>query len=218
MTKLACKVLIPAAACTLLFAGTSQAEGFISFKPLLVNINSSAGIETIMPHFILKDSNSDGFSESMTYYYDVYKYASTTKLYSTTAKSAATPAVTCTNPYWKEAYHSEPVFVRSGKWVATGNNLVMECESQANGHVEAYNTFIYMADASLQGGVTRTLTVNNAELKSLELLAYDSDTQLDLVATVLTNSSNKTYARIIVKNITTWATIADKTYLVHQEP
>lgn len=215
------KAHLTTAACTLILCGTCYAEGagFISFKPLFADVNSSAaGLEAIMPHFILKDTNNDGYSETMTFNYDIYKIGTTQKLYSTTLKSAALPAVTCTNPQWKEGYHHEPVFVRTGKWVATGNNLIMECGSQIGEDVEAYNTFIYMADTSVQGGVIRTLTIKNTELKTLELFDYNADGQSDLVITLLKNSDNKTYARILAKNITSWATIADTTYLVHEEP
>jgi hypothetical protein len=208
--KIACGVLSIG-----LFVASSnaQADDSVKIASLLANINAGyAGAEVIMPYFKYSDANNDGYYESLTFWHNIYQNNTTTKLYSNTAKAASFPAVSCTNPYWKESY-SNPQFVRSSSWVITGNDMTMECESPS-GHNESHNTFIYSANSASATGVVNTFIVNNARLNSVELADYNSDGVQDLIITMNPQGVTTDQVRVVVKNISNWSTISDKTYVV----
>jgi hypothetical protein len=196
----------------------AAADDFIDMTSLVANVNAkSPGKEVIVPYFRFNDANGDDLSESLTIWYNVFKYNSTTKLYNSTPKTCAYPVVTCSKPLYVENEEDGVKFIRSGNWMITGINLQMECYS-ASDDGEAYNTFIYMADVSKAGGAVRTLTLKNADLSSLELGDYNGDGKIDLIAGMSIHTQTTTKLRILVKNINTWATISDKTYPISNQP
>jgi len=213
------RVIAVLAAAVTLFSLSSTAladDTFLSVKPLIADVTAiSDKSEVIIPHFIRKDVNTDGIAESMSIRYDIFANNSLTKLYSTTAKFGNFPAVPCTTPLWAETYH-EPTFVRSGNWVATGNMMVTECQSQQEGNREAQNAFIYVANVGQAGGAAWILSIPNALLKSLELVDYNGDGINELVAMMIVEADGVMKSRILAKNIQTGVTVADKTYVILQ--
>ena len=195
----------------------ASAEEFMDLTPLFGNVNVAVpGVEVIMPLIQENDANKDKYSESVTFYFRVFRNNTTTLLYNTTPKVAPYPARTCTVPMSFDSW-VEPTFVRSGKWMVMGSNLQMWCSS-STGRKENSNTFVYVADVSKAAGVVWTMVVNSHELFSAKLSDYNGDGKLDLVV-VMKNLSIVTggYLRTIVKNLDTWATISDKTYYVSND-
>ena len=195
----------------------ASAEEFMDLTPLFGNVNVAVpGVEVIMPLIQENDANKDKYSESVTFYFRVFRNNTTTLLYNTTPKVAPYPARTCTVPMSFDSW-VEPTFVRSGKWMVMGSNLQMWCSS-STGRKENSNTFVYVADVSKAAGVVWTMVVNCHELFSAKLSDYNGDGKLDLVV-VMKNLSIVTggYLRTIVKNLDTWATISDKTYYVSND-
>jgi hypothetical protein len=195
-------------------ASTVSADDCITpLAPLFANVNaSSAGAEVIMPYLQQNDSNRDGFYESLTYSYTVYKNNTNTKLYSSTAKTGWYPTVSCPYPKSRDSY-TRPQFIRSGKWVVTGHDLNMECYGNT-GYDELHHTFVYVADVSNAGGVVNTLTINRARLEAVELVDYNSDGTSELMISMHPEGTVVHQLRIVVKNLTTWATISDRIYNV----
>lgn len=195
----------------------ASAEEFMDLTPLFGNVNVAVpGVEVIMPLIQENDANKDKYSESVTFYFRVFRNNTTTLLYNTTPKVAPYPARTCTVPMSFDSW-VEPTFVRSGKWMVMGSNLQMWCSS-STGRKENSNTFVYVADVSKAAGVVWTMVVNSHELFSAKLSDYNGDGKFDLVV-VMKNLSIVTggYLRTIVKNLDTWATISDKTYYVSND-
>ena len=195
----------------------ASAEEFMDLTSLFGNVNVAVpGVEVIMPLIQENDANKDKYSESVTFYFRVFRNNTTTLLYNTTPKVAPYPARTCTVPMSFDSW-VEPTFVRSGKWMVMGSNLQMWCSS-STGRKENSNTFVYVADVSKAAGVVWTMVVNSHELFSAKLSDYNGDGKLDLVV-VMKNLSIVTggYLRTIVKNLDTWATISDKTYYVSND-
>lgn len=195
----------------------ASAEEFMDLTPFFGNVNVAVpGVEVIMPLIQENDANKDKYSESVTFYFRVFRNNTTTLLYNTTPKVAPYPARTCTVPMSFDSW-VEPTFVRSGKWMVMGSNLQMWCSS-STGRKENSNTFVYVADVSKAAGVVWTMVVNSHELFSAKLSDYNGDGKLDLVV-VMKNLSIVTggYLRTIVKNLDTWATISDKTYYVSND-
>lgn len=195
----------------------ASAEEFMDLTPLFGNVNVAVpGVEVIMPLIQENDANKDKYSESVTFYFRVFRNNTTTLLYNTTPKVAPYPARTCTVPMSFDSW-VEPTFVRSGKWMVMGSNLQMWCSS-STGRKENSNTFVYVTDVSKAAGVVWTMVVNSHELFSAKLSDYNGDGKLDLVV-VMKNLSIVTggYLRTIVKNLDTWATISDKTYYVSND-
>jgi hypothetical protein len=195
-------------------ASTASADECITpLAPLFANVNTSyAGAEVIMPYLQQNDSNRDGHYESLTFYYNVYRNNTNTKLYSSTAKTGWYPTVTCATPRWWDTY-TRPQFLRSGKWVVTGHGLTMECEN-STGSGESHTTFVYVADVSKAGGTVNTLTVNRARLEAVELVDYNSDGTNELMVSMHPEGSVVHQLRIVIKNLTTWATVSDRIYNV----
>ena len=137
----------------------ASAEEFMDLTPLFGNVNVAVpGVEVIMPLIQENDANKDKYSESVTFYFRVFRNNTTTLLYNTTPKVAPYPARTCTVPMSFDSW-VEPTFVRSGKWMVMGSNLQMWCSS-STGRKENSNTFVYVADVSKAAGVVWTMVVN----------------------------------------------------------
>ena len=193
------------------------ADEFMDFTPMFGNVNAAVpGVEVLMPLIKDNDANNDKYSESLTFYFRVFKNNTITPLYNTVAKAALYPVRTCTVPMRFDSWIT-PTFVRSGKWMIMGGNLRMECSS-STGEKENSNTFIYIADVSRAGGVVQTMVINNFELFSVKIIDYNSDGKLDLLVVMknlaITTGTN---LRTIVRNLDTWAIISDKTYYVSND-
>jgi hypothetical protein len=195
-------------------------DAFISVKPLIADINgNNDGVEIVAPRFTLSDKDQNGVLDTMNIRYDVYPITPSPtpttvppKLYSTAGKIGAFPATPCQDPQWSEAYH-EPIFARSGNWVATGNMMIAECGT-LSGEQDIQNAFVYVADASQAADPARawTISIPNAILKSMEIIDYDQNGSNELMIMAIKESAGVVRGRIIIKNIETGDTISDVLY------
>jgi len=193
-------------------------DSFISMAPLIGEVNAgSPGVEFIMPHFIAVDANNDGVAEQMSFKNDISANNSKNKLYSSKKRTADYPDITplCTDPLWAESYPN-PIFVRSGKWMVTGVQMISECYSATEGDQDAENAFIYIADVSAQGGTVKTVKMDGTSLIGLDLVDADGNGTEDLMISVIIEQETRDLARVYFMDLESQQVISNNLFNVSQ--
>lgn len=135
------------------FQPAQAAESWFATK-FIGEFNAAySGLEVAIPNVVFNDTNpADGYPESMTVKYDVYSFGTTTKRYSSAAKTIATPALgTCSNP---EAAADNLDLIRTWAGRATTGTrvtVVMELSFECNGN-DSSRTIVYSANVNAANG------------------------------------------------------------------
>lgn len=143
------KPLLPAitALCLVMAQPAGALETMDAGKFIADLSGANTGFEVAVPRFTLNDANSDGYPETMSIKYDVYKLGTTTKLYSSVSKTVNTPALGSCNP---ATASDDTDFTKSWVGRATTSKRItlvlevtLDCGSEYNQRV-----VIYSADVS----------------------------------------------------------------------
>ena len=206
-------------------ATAAQAEvSIIDFTPLYKEtVAASPGIEMIQPTFTDVDTDADGLADSFRVGFNVFPANSATKLFSTTPRLVAYPAVPCTNPSWVDSDFSAVKFLggtsASRSHVAIG--MFVECQ-EADAPFEwkeAKRTLVYSAAVNAAGG-TMWSKVYNYALLNFDGIDVNADGTNELVlglevpVTVPTSLIDAGNLRSIAINGGTGAVVFDVTRLL----
>ncbi len=106
-------------------------------------VSTSAGLESVVPIWKRVDHDGNGFLDGWNFHFDVYKYGTATKLFSTPTVYYAAPACSISPINLFDQLDHQPAFRR------IGGNVILSENVKLNG--DCSNSHIYGVDISAAG-------------------------------------------------------------------
>jgi len=203
---------------------TAIADDLADFSSLARDVTAlSAGIETISPFFVIRDTNSDGNSDLFNVQFRVYAVGTSTPVVLQSVwRSTALPAIPCTSPQWSNIDMENVKFLgQTGSSRAhVAVELVASCQEIGGEYKEAYKTFVYSADLSTTLNSSVWTYAANRELEGFDILkdASGQETGNAMITTMypIDPANHDAGYNMVVRtvNLTTGALITEGNYAI----
>jgi hypothetical protein len=120
-------------------------EGQTDTSALIANyVSTNAGLESVVPIWKRVDHDGNSFLDGWIFHFDVYKYGTVTKLFSTPTVYFAAPVCSITPINLFDQLDHQPVFRRIGSYVILSENVNIIDNDCSNNH-------LYGVDISVAG-------------------------------------------------------------------
>ncbi len=170
-------------------------------------VSASAGLESVVPVFKQVDHNADGKLDGWNFHFEIYKFGTLTKLFSTPNVYFGAPACSMNPVYLFSEVSQQPVFRKIGSRVILSNNIHL------NG--DCFNSYLYGVDISAAGKTPWSKAFAGGIYGTAILADLNANGISELSVTVLKDAATSTDATYYVYDGSTGAIISKaQTYAV----